>query len=109
MKGGASLTTRRNLWRSRTEENKYSRDLRNLVAEYGSALQEALQRAAHTGTDGTSAIDLTAFSAELERIQSALLATKGEDIVNRHAKDSMMLGIRYSDRTLKEAGIDDSR
>lgn len=108
-KKNPSLSTRKNLWHSKTEERKYSRELRRLVGQYGAELQEALARATHTDISGKTTVDLAAFQQELERIERNLLNNKGAAVTREHAKAGMLLGIRHADKSMKEAGIDDSQ
>lgn len=108
-KKNPSLTTRKNLWHSKTEEKKYSRELRKLITQYGAELQEALTRATHTDITGKTSVDIAAFKAELDRIEADLLNGRGTDLTKEHAKTGMLLGIRYSDKSLKDAGVNDAR
>lgn len=108
-KKNPSLTTRRNLWHSKTEEKKYSRELRKLIGRYGTEIHAALERASHTDIlTGKTTIDIQAFKQELDRIETDLINRQGTDITKEHAKAGMLLGIKHSDRTLKEAGLNDA-
>ena len=107
-KQNPSLTTRKNLWHSKTEEKRYSRELRKLIGQYGHRIQEALEHSSHTDSNGKTTLNITTFNQELERIKTELLERDGTDITKEHAKIGMLLGIKYSEKSLKEAGIDDS-
>lgn len=102
------MSARRNLWKSKTEENKYARELRGFVNQYGQALQDALQRASHTSVDGTVTVDLAAFTQEMNRIESMMISQNGTAITKQHAKDAMLLGVKYSDKTLRDEGAADA-
>lgn len=105
-----SLSARRNLWKSKTEENRYARELRGLLSEAGAEIKSALQTATVTNPDGSTYTDMEQFSSAVRRILETILTTKGQDMAERHAKAGMLLGISYSDTALKEAfkeaGID---
>lgn len=103
-KNNPSLSARRNLWHSKTEENKYVRDIRAYINEFSALAKEALQRNTHTDYDGKETVDIAAFSAELEQIKQRMEKTKGTALAEEHTKAAYMLGIKYSDKTLKDAG-----
>ncbi|HJJ47609.1 MAG TPA: hypothetical protein O0X39_01260 [Methanocorpusculum sp.] len=104
-----SLSSRRNLWRSKTEEAKYSREARAFIADYGARLQEALKIYSREDADGNVTIDMAGFQERMEQIKTVLLAQTGATITKEHAKAGLTLGIEYAERSLKDAGVEDAK
>ena len=98
-----SRSSRSSQWQSRTEEDKYARDLRQLVQAYTDAAAEALPRYVQTAVDGTQTVNLEGYQAELDRLIAALVATKAKIIISRHMEQSYKLGINQADRAYAAA------
>jgi len=104
-----SRSGRSSLWRSRTEEDKYARDLRKLIQAYTDAAAEALPRYVRIAADGTQTVNLEGYQAELDRLFAALIASKGKQVISGHVEQSYKLGIAQAERAYAAAYAEASR
>lgn len=97
MTDGPSLSARRNLWKSKTTEERYARELRKLFSLYGSAAVQLLQDSTITSPDGSTTLDVTAFNRGLEELARRHIQQQGEAITEKNVRAAFDLGQGHAD------------
>ncbi|HJK18872.1 MAG TPA: hypothetical protein O0X45_05860 [Methanocorpusculum sp.] len=97
MSNGLSLSTRRNLWKSKTAEERYARDLRRLFNTYGSAATQLLLDSVVTNPDGSATVDLTAFKRSLGELSRQTILQPGEVLTEESTRRAFDLGQGHAD------------
>jgi hypothetical protein len=97
MSNNPSLSARRNLWKSKTLEQKYERELRKLFSLYGSAAVQLLQDSTIINPDGSTTLDVSAFNRGLEELARRHIKQPGEAITEKHARAAFDLGQGHAD------------
>lgn len=97
MTDSPSLSARRNLWKSKTAEERYARELRKLFSTYGTAVTQLLEASTITNPDGTTALDLTAFNRGLEELSSRNILQPGEALTEKNTRKAFDLGQGHAD------------
>lgn len=97
MTDGPSLSTRRNLWQSKTAEERYARELRKLFGIYGTAITQLLQDSTITNPDGTVTLDVPAFNRGLDELARRHIRQPGEAITDKNTRTAFDLGQGHAD------------
>lgn len=97
MSNGPSLSARRNLWKSKTAEERYARELRKLFSIYETAITQLLQDSAIINPDGSTTLDVTAFDRGLEELTRRHIRQPGEAITEKNARTAFDLGQGHAD------------
>ena len=92
-----SLSARRNLWKSKTAEERYARELRKLFSLYGTAITQLLQDSTITNPDGSTTVDVTAFDRGLEELARRYILQPGEALSEKNTRRAFDLGQGHAD------------
>lgn len=95
-----SRSGRKNLWHSKTLENKYERQLKKLINTFGHDVIELLKSSAQTLPDGTITIDFEKFMTDLEQLAQRDMKEPGKKITSENITKAFELGMDTGDADL---------
>lgn len=97
-----SNTSRRNLWKARVIEDKYSARLRRELSQIRERAVAILPNYLHTDENGKQFIDMRGFSAELNRIIDELY-NASTDAVSKDIETAYKKGVYSADVAARRA------